>query len=212
MSFFDFWSVRLAVVCVIIFALQTTVPSLTDGLALVSANALSQPWLFITSMFAHGSLEHLIYNMFALLLFGSILENIIGSRRWLAIFFISGIVAGIASAMFYPASLGASGAIFGLLGALAVLRPRMTVWAAGIPMPMAIAAGVWAAGDMLGLFVPSGIANAAHLAGLAVGLAVGLVLRKQFGEKVFVRKQHGPEIEESEFRSWERRWFTVRRA
>jgi hypothetical protein len=201
--------VRLAVVCVIIFALQTAVPSLTDGLALVSANAFFQPWLFITSMFAHGSLEHLIYNIFALLLFGSILESIIGGRRWLAIYFASGIAAGIAAAIFYPASLGASGAIFGLLGALAVLRPRMTVWVAGIPMPMAIAAGVWAAGDLIGLFVPSGIANAAHLAGLAVGLVVGLALRKQFGEKLFVRKHRGPEIDESDFRSWERRWFNA---
>lgn len=183
------------------------IPSLTDALSLVSADLLVRPWILITSMFAHGSLEHLIYNMFALALFGSILEKIIGSRRWLIIYFVSGIVAGIAASVFYPASIGASGAIFGLLGALAVLRPRMTVWVGGIPMPMAVAAGVWAAGDLIGLFVPSGIANAAHIGGLVIGLIAGALWRKRFGEPLFVRKEKGPETDENEIRSWEKRWF-----
>ena len=207
MSLLDFWSVRLTAVCVIVFVLQLAVPQLTDAITLVAADALARPWIFLTSMFAHGSFEHLFYNMFALALFGSILEKIIGCRRWLALFFVSGVAAGIAAAIFYPASLGASGAIFGLLGTLAVLRPRMTVWIAGVPMPMVIAAVVWAAGDLVGLFVPSGIANAAHLAGMALGIAAGLFWRKSFGEQLFDRRTKGPRITENEFQTWERRWF-----
>lgn len=161
----------------------------------------------ITSMFAHGSIEHLLYNMFALALFGTILENIIGSRRWLILYFVSGIIASVAAAAFYPESLGASGAIFGLLGTLAVLRPRITVWVAGIPMPMAVAAGVWAIGDLLGLFVPSGIANAAHLAGLATGIMFGIALRKKFGEPLFIKKKLAKDIDEETFRRWEREWL-----
>lgn len=207
MGLLDFWSVRLAAVCVIVFVLQFTIASLTDSIALVSADLAVRPWMLLTSMFAHGSFEHLFYNMFALLLFGSILENIIGSRRWLMLYFFSGIIAGIAASFLYPISLGASGAIFGLLGTLAILRPRLTVWVAGVPMPMAIAAGVWAVGDLVGLFVPSGIANAAHIAGLAVGLVAGFLYRKRFGEKLFIRRPRGSDIEESEFRSWERRWL-----
>ena len=207
MKALELWSIRLTIICTAIFILQTVVPSLTDSLSLVSADLFARPWILITSMFAHGSLEHLIYNMFALALFGSILESIIGSRRWLVLYFVSGTVASLAAAFFYPDSLGASGAIFGLLGALAVLRPRMSVWVSGIPMPMAIAAGVWAAGDLIGLFVPSGIANAAHIGGLVVGLVAGFALRKQFGESLIRKRQRGPEINENEFQSWEKRWF-----
>ncbi|MEM7820738.1 MAG: rhomboid family intramembrane serine protease [Candidatus Aenigmatarchaeota archaeon] len=203
----DFWSLRLTVACIIIFILQLAIPTLTDSLALISSDILVRPWILITSMFAHGSIEHLLYNMFALALFGTILENIIGSRRWLILYFISGIIASIAAAAFYPESLGASGAIFGLLGTLAVLRPRITVWVAGIPMPMAVAAGVWAIGDLLGLFVPSGIANAAHLAGLATGIMFGIALRKKFGEPLFIKKKLAKDIDEETFRRWEREWL-----
>lgn len=190
---FDLWAIRLTIVCVIIFILQIAIEPLTDALVLISAEILSRPWMLLTSAFAHGSLSHLLYNMFALALFGSILEKIIGSRRWLTLYFTAAIAAGLAALPLYPAALGASGAIFGLLGALAVLRPRMIVWVGGLPMPMIVAAAVWAALDLAGLFAPTGIASAAHLAGLGFGLAAGLLWRKEFAE--------------AEFRRWEREWL-----
>jgi membrane associated rhomboid family serine protease len=109
--------------------------------------------------------------MFALALFGSILERVIGGKRFLFVFFISGIFAGIGSILFYTSTIGASGAIYGVMGTLAVIRSRMVVYMGFVPMPMAIAVALWAIGDFIGLFSPAGtVAYASHLFGLAFGL------------------------------------------
>ena len=140
-------------------------------------------------MFLHGSFEHLFYNMFALALFGSILEKIVGSKTFLIVFFISGLVAGLGTIPFYEAALGASGAIFGILGCLTMLRPRMRVYVGYIPMPMIMAAVIWAFIDLIGMFAPSGTANAAHLFGMGFGLILGYSLRNKFGEPFFIKKE-----------------------
>lgn len=180
MRYFDYWAFKLVAVCIVIFLLQLTIPSITDNFVLVSAEMFSRPWILFTSIFLHGSFDHLLFNMFALVMFGSILEKIIGSRRFLMVFFVTGIIASVGSAFFYSASLGASGAIMGLAGCLASIRPKMMVWVMGAPMPMMLAAAVWAIIDMVGFFHPSGIANAAHLAGMFSGIIIGIAWRKNF--------------------------------
>lgn len=165
---------------IIVFIAQFFWPGMTDQFALYSSRVLTEPWLLVTSMFLHGGLEHLFFNMFALGLFGFVLENIIGSRKFLLIYFISGIVASIGAAIFYPAALGASGAIFGIMGCLTILRPRMRVWVMGVPMPMFVAAILWAAIDLIGMFAPGNTANAAHLFGLGAGLLAGFLLKGKF--------------------------------
>ncbi|HDI02641.1 MAG TPA: rhomboid family intramembrane serine protease [Candidatus Aenigmarchaeota archaeon] len=192
------YSLTLVGICIIVFILQVIFPDITDQFALYSNRVVAEPWLLVTSMFLHGSFPHLFFNMFALALFGSILEHHVGAKRFLVIYFISGIVAGIASAFFYPASLGASGAIYGILGTLAVLRPRMIVWVMGIPMPMYAAAVVWATIDLIGMFAPSGIANAAHLAGLGAGIIAGFVLKG--GIRLPKRKKDSDPLTEEERR------------
>ncbi len=198
-------SLWLVAICAIIFIFQMAIPGLTDAFVLQSSDVIQRPWTLVTSMFLHGGLEHLIYNMFALALFGLILEKIIGSKKFIILYFIAGIIAGVGSAMFYESSLGASGAIMGILGCLAMLRPRMTVYISYVPMPMAAAAAVWAGGDLLGMFAPDNIAHAAHLFGMFFGLVVGFYYRKQFGEK-FVRRRIEP-ISDREARTWEDRWL-----
>jgi membrane associated rhomboid family serine protease len=64
----------------------------TDALALETASVASRPWTMLTYIFLHGSFAHLFYNMFALALFGSILERVIGGKRFLFVFFVSGIL------------------------------------------------------------------------------------------------------------------------
>jgi len=191
-------------ICVIAFFIQLAFPIFEETFLLVSADVSARPWILITSMFLHGDFLHLFYNMFALGLFGIILENIIGTRHFLGIYFAGGLIAGIAATLFYPAALGASGAIMAVMGCLAVLRPKMRVYVGYVPMPMAVAALVWIAGDVFGLFAPSGIASAAHLGGMFFGLAVGLYLRKQFREPA--RKKTRP-ISETRFRKWEDGWM-----
>ncbi len=186
-----------------VFLLQLAEPSVTEQFKLVAADAAERPWILLTSIFLHGGVVHLLYNGFGLFMFGSILENELGVRRYLLVFFAAGMAAGIAAAFFYPASLGASGAIFGIIGAVAILRPMLTVWAYSIPMPMFLAAAVWAAGDLIGIALPGNIANAAHLAGLAMGIALGFLMRKPKPRKL----NEPPAVTKHDFEAWERQYM-----
>ncbi len=204
---YNWYAFKLVIICVIVFILQLTFPWITEEF-LISSNFLFKPWTIITYIFLHGDFMHIFYNMFALALFGSVLEKIIGGKKFLLVFFISGIIGGIGSFIFYNASLGASGAIYGIFGTLAVLRPRMTVYMGlGVPMPLVVAVSLWAIFDLLGFFVPiSNIAYAAHLFGLAFGVIYGLYLRKKYGE-TRIKKKPKANISEREFRKWEDEWL-----
>ena len=204
---FNWFAILLVIICVVVFFIQIEDEGFTEEFLLKSSDAFSRPWILVTSMFLHGSFEHLFYNMFALALFGTILERIIGSKKFLILYFVSGVIAGLGTIPFYEASLGASGAIMGILGTLGMLRPRMTVYISYIPMPMAAAVVLWAVGDIIGFFAPSGIANAAHLFGLAVGLIIGLYLKNKYGERVRRRRKIENDIDEEEFEEWEDKWM-----
>lgn len=200
----QFWTIWLMAACVIVFVLQLAF-GITDLISLVPAAIAWQPWGFVTSIFAHGSFGHLFNNMWSLGLFGFILERLIGGGRYLALFSSAGILASVASFFAYPQaiSLGASGAIMGVVGTLVVLRPRLMVWFMG-PMPLFVVAALWALIDLVGFFSAraTGIGNAAHLAGLAIGIIYGLRLRKEFGEQ---RRRYGINhwVSEERFRDWE---------
>ena len=151
----------------------------------------------------------MLYNLFALALFGSILEKFIGGKKFLWVFFLSGIFANIVSVNFYTASLGASGAVYGILGCLTLLRPGMMVWAFGFPMPMFLAAVLWVGGAVLGIFMPSNIGHIAHLSGIIIGLIFGVWIRfdkkKAKREKKKIMYSHKIRIPEIYIRDWEER-------
>jgi len=196
MRYYALW---LSALCFGVFMLQLVVERFTS-LFILDRYFSYQIWRFVTALFLHGSFSHLIVNVFALMLFGTILESFIGSRKFILIFFSSGIIANIIAVNFYPASLGASGAIYGILGALVILRPMLIVWVYGLPMPMFVAGIVWAANDLIGLFLPSDIGHIAHLSGIAVGAIFGLfyreaIIRREKSEKV--------RLHEGYMRRWE---------
>lgn len=172
---------------IIMFFLQLSLGrGFTDALLLNSDTVFYQPWTLLTSMFLHGSLGHIMINMYILFIFGMLLEQRIGVQRFAVIYFVSGIVAGILSAILYPLllgehlrALGASGAVMGILGVIIILMPNLRVlFFFFIPMPLWIAAIIFAAIDILGIFYPSGIANIAHLAGMGTGLLYGRHLKQ----------------------------------
>ena len=181
---FEFISVKLCFVMIGISILQFLVKGFTD-LFILNYSAWSEPWRFLTAVFLHGGLGHLVFNLFALFIFGSVLEKLISGRNFIILFLVSGILANLFSINFYPSSLGASGAIFGVIGALVVLRPGMTVWAFSMPMPMIVAGLLWAAGDIIGavgFFVGNPISNTgnlAHLSGMFFGLIYGIWFRNK---------------------------------
>lgn len=198
-----FYSLWFSLVCIIVFVIQNIIPGFTNYFFL-SENALSLPWQFLTAIFLHGGIVHLFYNLFALILFGFILEKTIGSKRFFWLFLISGILANFISFFWYPNALGASGAIMAIIGALAVLRPMMTVWAFNLPMPMFIAAILWMGGSVMGIFGfgDQSVGYLAHLSGLAMGIIYGLILRFRYREEKEEARE-SPLISEDYVRIWE---------
>lgn len=168
-----------------------------DYVALTPSKILSGMylWTLITNMLMHGPLAHLIMNMISLLFLGSFLERIIGPKRFLIFYFTAGIVAGlffVFSALLFTKDLdataiGASGAIFGIAGVLAVLIPRLPVYILFIPvaMPMWVAVilllvVLW----VLSIIAQVPIGNTAHLGGLLAGIVYGYYLRMRYNKKV----------------------------
>jgi len=203
---FNFYFLWLSLICIIIFILQNLpgIPGFTEMLILNKKAVYDfQIWRFVSAIFLHGGIVHLTYNLFALLFFGVLLEKLIGSKKFLGLFFIAGIVANLVSVWFYESSLGASGAIYGILGALVILKPMMMVWAFGLIMPMFIAGILWIIGGIIGIFIPSNTGHIAHLSGIGVGFLIGLVfLINQKKRKNIVLK-----VPDNYIRLWEDKYF-----
>ena len=150
----------------------------------IPSYTLYYPWTTITALFMHVDLEHLFYNMLALLIFGSILERRIGNQEFAALYLLSGIIGNIG---YYLTAVnphipvvGASGAIYGIVGTLAVLEPFRLVYIYGLmPIPMIGAALLWTLGDIAGLFSPGTVAHGAHLAGIFIGVIAGFIYRRR---------------------------------
>lgn len=206
MEKFKFYFLWLALICIIVFAFQNMpgIPGFTETFVLNEKALTSfQIWRFLTAIFLHGGIIHLAYNLFALLLFGLILEKMIGSKRFLIVFLVSGVLANIIGVNFYNSSLGASGAIYGILGCITILNPLMTVFAFGVLMPMFIAAILWIGADLLrifGLFDPGNIGSMAHLSGIAIGIILAFFLRKYYKP---AKKKEQINIPETYINSWE---------
>lgn len=82
----------LIVLNIVFFALQVIFPGFTNLFILESSDVFSRPWILLTSMFLHGGMNHLLFNMYALFLFGPFLEQKIGAKRFLYLYLGSGSV------------------------------------------------------------------------------------------------------------------------
>lgn len=143
-----------------------------------------RPWQLVTYAFMHGSVMHIFLNMYALYMFGGLIERVMGARRFTIYYVVCLLAAAVAQlavvylfepGRMYP-TVGASGAVFGLLGAFAMLFPREKLML--IPIPVGIPAWLFvtlygAAELFFGVTgTVSGVAHFAHLGGLVAGLAL----------------------------------------
>ncbi len=144
-----------------------------------------------TSMFLHGGFLHIIGNVWFLWIFGDNIEDICGRKRFLLLYFATGLIASFAHALLNPSStvptIGASGAIAGVLGAYIVTYPRARVYTLMFFFVIAIPAvaflGIWFGLQVLSGSVTLVVGNAAvaywaHIGGFAAGAALIFFLRK----------------------------------
>lgn len=170
-----------------------------------------RPWQLLTYMFMHGNFSHLFFNMFALWMFGNTLENIWGTKRFLIFYLLCGIGAGLmqegvqyieyvtqlshyqnvnmgsniipmSEYLNYMTTVGASGAIYGLLLAFGMMFPNSLIYLYFV-MPIKakwfvigyavieLLTGIFSAGDQ--------VAHFAHLGGMLVGLIIILIWKKK---------------------------------
>ena len=174
-------------------------PNIVDYIALTPSMIMQGKyvWTFLTSMFMHSGVFHLFANMFSLMFLGSFLERLIGRKKFLGVYFISGIVGGLFYVLLSSTSnipaVGASGAIFGIAGMLAVLTPKMPVYILFIPIAMPMWLGVILIMLILWLLTLSAglpIGNTAHLGGLVVGLAYAFYLRYKYPHRTQMISNH----------------------
>lgn len=142
-----------------------------------------KPYQLVTHMFTHGSFTHILFNMFALWSFGSLLERVWGPKKFLIFYLVCGLAAAVAQLFLSNApAIGASGAVMGLLGAYAYLFPNTELLIFPIPFPIKAKWAIIgiAAIDFFGGVYPTGsqIAHFAHLGGLAMGLILVIIWNK----------------------------------
>jgi membrane associated rhomboid family serine protease len=173
--------------CVAAFGLQLVVPAdasaqdFTSRFMFVPALALSEPWRFLTSAFLHspGFLLHIAFNMYALWLVGPYLEGLLGRARFAAVYLLSALGGSVGvlllavptdeSGSWFRPVVGASGAVFGLWGALIVINRRLGRDSAGM-IALIVINGV------IGFFPNLNIAWQGHLGGLVTGVAAAAVI------------------------------------
>jgi rhomboid protease GluP len=130
-----------------------------------------EPWRLVTALFVHGSWQHIAGNMFCLFAWGSVTESALGTVRFALAYFAIGILANAASAFVNPniVSVGASGAIAGILGLMVVmwLKGDARISAQGLLANLAI--------NIVLSLLPS-VDWSAHLAGFVAGVAIGPLL------------------------------------
>jgi membrane associated rhomboid family serine protease len=206
----------ISTLCIGVFILEFILLAINQEyikyFALSASNFLSGKylWTLIVHMFAHGGFFHLFVNLFALFSFGTLCERIIGRKRFILFYLISGIFAGLLSVLlagFFGFGfwekvfgspeiymLGASGAIFGIAGLFVVLLPRMRFSIIFLPffslpgfimIPLVLVL-MWAASISAGL----PIGNVAHFGGFIAGLAYGFYLRTKYKRKVTMLRSY----------------------
>jgi membrane associated rhomboid family serine protease len=177
---------------VVVFIFTQLSDNLKYQLDLQPAYFTEEPWTIVTSIFVHAGFFHILGNMITLYFFGTYLTMLVGEVKFIIIYVVGGLVGGAlfmiyalyapweSEAARYAGVVGASGAVFAVGAALAVLRPNIKALVYFvIPVPLWI---VIAGSFLLLSFIPN-VAWQAHLGGLIVGLIAGFLLKRKPRER-----------------------------
>ena len=175
-------------------------PSIINFIAISPSNILSNSylWTIVSSIFMHGSFLHLFVNMISLFFLGGLTEKILGRKRYIWFYLIAGIVGGLFFVIFaYLGSffargdflfggiedfaVGASGAIFGLLGILAVLLPRKKVYLIVGPLIVIIA-------QVLIMAIPNIPSSISNIIDIVTGIIIFVMIFSMFSQSKSLRK------------------------
>jgi rhomboid protease GluP len=177
-------TMALLVIIAIVFAFEVLTRAYDSDAAMVAMGAIvpglvqrGELWRLIASMFLHGGWLHWLANSWALYQLGTLYEVLFGSKRFTLVYFATGICAGIASSMYnHGPAVGASGAVFGIMGAFifSIWRSplyRHQPWSRGLIGQLVF----WIVINIaIGYSLPF-IDNVAHIGGLVSGLILGLI-------------------------------------
>lgn len=170
------WVLRLIIANVFIYVLTKFRPPFKEFLAFAPTTFLYEPWTIVTYMFVHSlnDFTHILFNMLSLFFFGPRLEDELGGKHFLALYFLSGIVGALLTLVFTPNTwiIGASGATYGVMMGYALFWPRDNIYLWGV-MPVQVwlmvifmtIMSLFGAGGVGG----GGIAHYAHLGGFLGG-------------------------------------------
>ena len=187
------WVLRIVIATIAVFALQNYVAGINEALAFVPQLALQRPWTFVTYMFLHApGFGHIFFNMLTLFFFGPRVEDRLGGKAFLGLYFTSGITGALLSIPVGAPIIGASGAIFGVLLAYAWFWPRnqMLIWGI-IPIEARYMVLLMTGISLYFGFGGAGggnIAHFAHLGGFVGGYIFLKILQRNAGNERFKRQ------------------------
>ena len=178
-------TLALVLACAVVFGFELATGALADEASIVAAGALHRPsmiaggewWRVGSAMFLHGGVDHLLGNLLALYVVGMALEHATGRARMATTYAVAGITGGLASVAAHDGpSVGASGAIFGVMAAVVafLVRHRARFYVRDARIGTVLAG--WAAFQLVIGFVQPHIDNVCHLGGLLGGAALGFLL------------------------------------
>lgn len=187
------WVLRLVIANVAVFFLQDSLPAVVDAMVFIPSAALVRPWTVVTYMFLHGGFGHIFFNLLSLFIFGPRLEDRLGGRAFLGLYFCSGIAGALLSIPFSNAGIiGASGGVFGVLLGYAWFWPRHQIMIWGIiPIQARYMVLIMTAISLYSGFSPGAggnIAHFAHLGGFVGGYLFLRFLQRRSGSERFKRQ------------------------
>jgi rhomboid family protein len=169
------WVRFLIVANVAAYIWRVVYPDQASAFVLVPAQVLRQPWTLVTYMFLHANFTHILFNMLGLFFFGPQVEDRLGGRRFLILYFVSGLSGAAASIVLSPqvGILGASAAVFGVFLAFAMFWPHAQVLIWGlIPVRASVLIIIMTAISVFGgttRLIEPNVAHFAHLGGFVGG-------------------------------------------